>query len=126
MPRKKLTEEGVRKLKPPHIGQVNYFDALMPGLVLRVSFGGAKAWRVVHYVKRTDKGGQRRTVSLMHPLGRYPVLGLKEAREHARQFLKDPQKALNRAKAGTFKEVAEELRPAVRRRRQEAALEGRN
>ena len=49
MPRKRLTEEGVRKLKPPPKGkQVDYFDAIMPGLVLRMNYGGRKTWRALH------------------------------------------------------------------------------
>lgn len=36
-------EEGVAKLKPPVEGQqVDYFDTGMPGLVLRVNYGGVK------------------------------------------------------------------------------------
>ena len=42
-------------------------------------------------------------------LGRYPILTLKEARDQARKFLADPQAALNRAEAGTFKQIAEEF-----------------
>ena len=42
MPRKNLTEEGVAKLKPPAAGQIDYFDALVPGLILRLGYGGSK------------------------------------------------------------------------------------
>jgi len=110
MPRKRLTEEGVRKLKPPPRGkQVDYFDAGMPGLVLRMNYGGRKTWRALHYVKGVDKAGKRRTEPRTHPLGLYPILSLKEAREAARRFLADPQKALAEAGAGSFKEVAEDF-----------------
>jgi integrase len=108
MPKKRLTEEGVSKLKPPAEGkQVDYFDAGMPGLVLRVNYGGAKVWRALYYVKKVGKDGKRITMPTMHKLGRYPHLKLKEARDFARQFLADPQKALAQADSGTFKEVAE-------------------
>jgi integrase len=108
MPKKRLTEEGVAKLKPPAKGkQLDYFDAGMPGLVLRVNYGGAKVWRALYYIKKLDQDGKRVTVPTTHKLGRYPHLTLKKAREKARQFLADPQKALAQADIGSFKEVAQ-------------------
>lgn len=111
MPRKNLTEEGVRKLKPPPEGkQIDYFDAGMPGLVLRVNYGGRKTWRALYYVKgRHKQTGEPRTEPRTHPLGVYPILKLKEAREATRRFLADPQKGLAEADAGSFREVAEEF-----------------
>lgn len=106
MPKKRLTEEGVAKLKPPASGQLDYFDAVMPGLVLRVNYGGAKVWRAMHYVTKVSDG-KRITASTTHKLGRYPHLKLKDAREKARQFLADPQKAMTQADSGSFREVAE-------------------
>jgi integrase len=108
MPKKRLTEEGVAKLKPPAAGkQIDYFDAGMPGLVLRVNYGGAKVWRALYYVKKVDKDGKRITMPTTRKVGRYPHIKLKEAREKARQFLADPQKALAQADDGSFREVAE-------------------
>jgi integrase len=109
MPSKRLTEEGVRKLKPPSNGQIDYFDIGMAGrLVLRVNYGGRKTWRALHYVKGVNKTtGKPRTEPRTHPLGLYPILNLKEAREKARQFLADPQKALAQADSGSFKDVAQ-------------------
>jgi integrase len=108
MPKKRLTEEGVAKLKPPPPGkQVDYFDAGMPGLVLRVNYGGAKIWRALYYVKRLNKDGKRVTAPTTHKLGRYPHLTVKTAREAARIFLRDPPKALAAADNGSFREVAE-------------------
>ncbi len=104
MPKKRLTEEGVAKLKPPAAGkQIDYFDAGMPGLVLRVNYGGAKVWRALYYVKKVNKDGKRITMPTTRKLGRYPNLKLKEAREKARQF--DPQKP--QADDGSFRKVAE-------------------
>jgi hypothetical protein len=55
MPKKRLTEEGVAKLKPPATGkQIDYFDAGMPGLVLRLNYGGAKVWRALYYVSMAN------------------------------------------------------------------------
>ena len=46
------------KVKPPATGkQIDYFDAGMPGLVLRVNYGGAKVWRALYYGYSGD-GGQ--------------------------------------------------------------------
>src|SRR5262249_28036055 len=98
MPRKRLTEEGVRKLLPHATKQVDYYDTIIPGLVLRVSYGGAKAWRVLHYVNRQTR---------VHGLGRFPILDVAQARDKARLFLENPAKALAQAGAGTFREVAE-------------------
>jgi integrase len=108
MPSKRLTEEGVRKLKPPPRGkQIDFFDQGMPGLVLRVNYGGRKTWRALYYVKGTGKDGTRRTEPRTYPLGLFPILNLMQAREKARRFLDNPQKALAQADTGTFKEEAE-------------------
>jgi integrase len=101
VPKKRLTEEGVKRMKPPpHGKQVDIFDAGMPGLILRVSYGGAKTFRALYYVRQKPK---------THTLGRYPVLTLAEARDAARKFLADPQAALKQSQSGTFKTVAEDF-----------------
>ena len=102
MPKKRLTEEGVAKLKAPPLGkQVDYYDAVMPGLVLRLNYGGKKTWRALYYVPSVAKSGKRKGQRISMPttreLGRYPILKLKEARDRARQFLADPQQALAQA-----------------------------
>jgi integrase len=107
MPRKNLTEEGVAKLKPPVAGQIDYFDALVPGLILRLGYGGAKTWLVRHYLKRAGKDGKRVSIPTTAKLGRYPILKVKEARDKARVFLADPVKAKAQADIGSFRDVAE-------------------
>ena len=106
MPKKHLTEASVAKLKPPATGHLDYFDTGMPGLVLRLNSGGSKTWCALHYLKKS-KDGKRVTVPTTRKLGRYPHLKLKEARDRARIFLADPQKALAQAGSGSFHEVAE-------------------
>jgi integrase len=97
---RQLTEAMVDKLKPPTERQYdNIYDALVPGLVLRVNRGGRKAWHVLFY-----ENGKPRTKQLE----RYPILKVREAREAARAFRADPQKALAKADAETFKQVAED------------------
>src|SRR5258708_4905248 len=93
-----FTEVGVRRLKPPAEGQADYFEKLKRGLtlVLRVSYGGTKAWRVLYY----DHGRPR--VKTLEP--HYPELGVAEAREKAFDF--DPKAESVRAEVGSFKEVA--------------------
>lgn len=107
MPTKRLTEEGVKKLNVKAGTQVDFFDSGLTGLVLRVSRGhnkaeGTKTWRALYYVKDAGK-----TKPKTHKLGRYPHLSLKAARDKARDFLADPQKALAKAAEGSFKQVAE-------------------
>jgi integrase len=101
MPRKRLTKEGIAKLKPPPKGQIDYHDAWCPGLILRVNYGGRKTWLARHFVKRPGKPSMPTT----HKLGGYPAFSLDDAREKARAFLVDPAKA--QAATGSFKEVAE-------------------
>jgi integrase len=72
-----------------------------------VNYGGAKVWRALYYLKRIDENGKHLTIPTTFKLGRYPHLKLKEAREKARQFLADPDKAMKQADAGTFKDIAE-------------------
>ena len=104
MPKKRLTEEGVSRLRPPSEGkQVDYYDTAMPGLILRVNYGGAKVFRALHYIKKLGKDGRRITVPTTTKLGRHPTLTVKEARERCRQF--DPEKP--QVDDGSFMEVAE-------------------
>jgi integrase len=108
MPKKRLTEEAVKRIQPPASGkQVDYYDAGMPGLILRVNYGGAKVWRALYYLKRIDDEGKHLTIPTTFKLGRYPVLSLQQARQKAREFLADPDKAKSKAEAGTFKDIAE-------------------
>ena len=72
MPKVALTDAAVKRLKPPTSGQVDYFDAGFPGLALRISYGGRRAWTYFYRV-----GGKLKRMSL----GTYPALGLADARE---------------------------------------------
>ena len=74
--RKVLTAAAVKRAKPPATGQVEIFDRGYPGLSLRVSYGGGKAWGV-HY--RLEGKLRRKT------LGFYPSTTLAEAREAWRE-----------------------------------------
>jgi integrase len=100
--RKRLTEEGVRRLKPVEGKQVAVYDTMVPRLYLMLNYGprNPKAWRCQYYV-----GGKVRSVKL----GRYPEMNVKAAREAARKFQEDPEGALAKSKVGSFKEIAEEF-----------------
>jgi integrase len=72
MPTRSLTVASVARIRAPRAGQADYFDQGFPGLALRVSYGGAKAW--TYFYRRYGK---------LHrlSLGRFPAMSLGEARD---------------------------------------------
>jgi integrase len=74
MPRIKITNAVLERLKPPAVGQVDYFDSAYPGLALRITAKGVKSWT---YFGRVHGKIKRAT------LGRYPDLSLAKARRKA-------------------------------------------
>ena len=120
MPRKRLTEEACKRIKPTDGKQVEYLDAALPGLMLRVSYGGAKTFAVVHYVNQKAKTFK---LGRYHPDGAdaFPDpesgvelprdLTLSGGRDAARKFFAKPSAFLNpqtRMAAKSFKAVAED------------------
>ena len=114
MARKKLTKLGVEAIKPPKSGREEYFDERLPGFGMRVTASDVRSWFVFY---RVDGRQIRQT------LGRYPAVGLSDARERAREALglvergRDPrtevereQQAQARHRANTFRAVAEEFK----------------
>ncbi len=102
----RLTSVGVERLKPPASGRVDYADAVLPGLHLRVTEKCHKSWSVVYRIN----GKQRRMT-----LGSYPRLDLIDARAAAREALQavergeDPiqlRRAAEPAAISTFGAVA--------------------
>ena len=71
VPKRSLTAAAVQRIKPPKDGHVNFFDKGYPGLSLRVSYGGAKAY---DYFFRLH--GRLRRITL----GRHPSMSLADAR----------------------------------------------
>jgi len=67
-----LTAAAVERIRAPATGQTDHFDQGYPGLALRVSYGGAKAW--VYFYRLYGK--QKRLT-----LGRWPSMSLAGARE---------------------------------------------
>ncbi len=107
MPKLKFTARGIEAIKPPKSGQVDYWDSALLGFILRVSYGGKKAWCLSY----RHEGRKRRLT-----LGTYPALSLADARLKAGDALrevahdKDPaaDKEAHR-KAETFGELAIEF-----------------
>lgn len=82
MPRLKLTDSAVARLKsPPPPKQVDYWDLLAPGFGIRVNYSGTKTWITQRRVLQDGKWRQSRI-----RLGRYPLMSLAEARNEARKF----------------------------------------
>ena len=73
--RRLTTIASVEAAKPVPNRQVEYPDAKVPGLALRISPAGNKSWTLRY---RTNEGEQRRLT-----LGRYPSVSLSKARELA-------------------------------------------
>jgi integrase len=78
MPRLALTDRFVAGAKADTTPQIDYFDSKTPGLALRVSSRGHKAWTFIF----TAPGDSKRT---RMTLGSYPALALAAARTRAAQ-----------------------------------------
>ncbi|MEX0758606.1 MAG: integrase arm-type DNA-binding domain-containing protein, partial [Tistlia sp.] len=107
--KKTLTAAAVERIKAPAAGQHDHFDAALPGLAVRVSYGGSKTFVLFYRLA----GKQRRLT-----LGRYPGLPLADAREKAREALRaiergeDPAESKRQAKArrpDTWENVVEDF-----------------
>lgn len=86
--RQTLTDRFLRAIRPPAKGQVDYWDAMIPGFGLRVGEGGRKSWVLMY---RHQNRKRRLT------LGTYPVLSLSDAREAARDNLAKVQQGFDPA-----------------------------
>jgi hypothetical protein len=104
MPAKSITDAFVRNVALPKREkgqrQIVYIDTMERGLalVLVVSYGGSRTFRVMTY-----SSGKPHTVKL----GTYPKLTVKAAREKAREYYENPEKFSAQAEVGSFKDVAE-------------------
>src|ERR1700722_9689761 len=75
-----LTDRSMKALKASPEGRYSVWDALMPGLVVRVSRLGKRSF----YAARRRAGDRQPT---WVQLGAYPAMGLGQAREAAREAL---------------------------------------
>ena len=97
--RKALTDAAVQRLKPPSSDQLDIFDSGYPGLALRISYGGRRAW-----VCFTRRDGKLARVSL----GLYPAVSLAEAREAWRNVRAGREPRPNNKDSLTFEQAFEE------------------
>jgi integrase len=117
MPRINLTDKYIESDKRiPASGRVDYLDALVPGLALRVSATGHRAFILIARYPANPRNPTRRA------LGEYGALTLEQARVKARDWLQslnkgiDPRDEEERARAlalrsrqNTFGFIAEEF-----------------
>ena len=87
MPRLALTDRFVAGAKAGTKPQADYFDSKTPGLALRVSSGGHKAWTFIF----TNSDGKRARMTL----GSYPALSLAAARTRAAQARSDVESGID-------------------------------
>ncbi len=112
MPTLKLTDRAINR-KPPTTGTLELWDTVVPGLALRIGYGGKRAYCVT---TRLDRKQIRRTI------GSTATHSLAEARDAARTVIRDAAKGVDsaskqvreqerqeaaRTEAGTFRSVAE-------------------
>jgi integrase len=80
MPKLKLTDMAVKKLKPPPKAQIDYWDLLISGFGIRVSNKGRKSWILMTRAYNAEKG--KKTLARF-TLGTYPAMSLGDARKAA-------------------------------------------
>lgn len=117
MSRRKFSNAFLQRLKPPASGRVEYFDITFPAFGLRLTETGVASW-FLFYRSPTDvnaKTGQ--PIQRRLTLGRYPLLGLADARTEARKGLEavahgvDPAKKVEKAPTlTTFGAVAQKYK----------------
>lgn len=97
MSKQTLTDVAIRKLAPPESGQLEVWDARVPGFGVRISPKGTRSFVLLYRMS----GKPRRLT-----LGRYPVLSLSDARTQAQVALaeiaagRDPGSLRRAAKVG--------------------------
>lgn len=82
----RLTDRFIQGIKSPKMGRLEFSDALVPGLSLRVTQSGKKSWSLMYrsHVERDKSGyGKQRRLTM----GRYPMLSLELARKRADEIL---------------------------------------
>lgn len=90
MARVRLTDKFISSCKLPSAGRTEHSDIFCPGLYLRVTARGVKTFAVV-----VRCGALKR-----HTIGRYPLIGLAEARRRALQILRDNEERRANPAAG--------------------------
>jgi len=91
MAKAKLTDRGLQHLKTPLTGQLDVWDATLPGFGVRIGHGGRKA-----FVVGTRINGRFKRFTLKPP---YPQLSLADARAQAQKIIADAQSGIDPAAA---------------------------
>lgn len=78
----RLTSQHISSLRPIDGRRTDYWDVIVPTLVLRVSPSGARSWAC-----RYQEGHGRTRTLVTHTLGKASRLSLAEARDKAREIL---------------------------------------
>jgi len=98
-----LTQASVEKMQPPKAGRLDIWDAVVPGLALRIPATGRKVWLLAYRMP----GSRQKIWHTIGPLGSVP--SLTDARERARVILADAAKgttpAVSKRAAMTFGEA---------------------
>jgi integrase len=98
MPKLRLTQLAVDRVRPPAAGRTELFDAHLPGFGLRVSAGGHRSWFLFYRF-----GGRQRR----HTIGTLAAVPrVEEARERAREVLRDVARGLDPAAEAVAKPAA--------------------
>lgn len=93
-----LTDLAIKALPVPASGQVTYTDDDLPGFGVRVSQGGVKAFVLVY-------GRARRRTTI----GRYPAIGLQQARKAAKERLAEQTLGKREAPTIAFEQVLKQF-----------------
>ncbi len=96
-----LTAAAVKRIKPPEKGQVDRFDAALPGFALRVSDKGAKSYVLFYRPKVGPDAGKLRRLTI-GTTAEWDLAGARdEAREWKRRIEKgeDPKDVMARQHA---------------------------
>ncbi len=105
MPKVKLTARAIAR-KPPEIGVLELWDTVVPGLALRIGYGGARTYTVTTRIH----GRQVR-----RKVGNTATHSLAEARQAAREVLIDAAKGKDTASREAKKTAAEQARREAER-----------
>lgn len=89
-----LSDVGIRSLPPPPSGQVCYWDEKLPSFGLRVSQGGSKTFILNRH-------------NTLVTIGRFPIVGLADARSEARKLLAEFTLGKLRPRSITFVQATE-------------------
>ena len=97
--KRRLQDQTIKSAKAPASGKTEIKDALIPGLMLRVTTNGAKSFCLVYKVPgeggTTKTGAPRKGRPHRMTLGTYPMLTLTDARDKARLLLEQVDQGID-------------------------------